>query len=257
MSDGRASRMVLAARSWGDPLAPVALLVHGAGDSMATWSQVGPWLADRGWNAIAVDLRGHGDSASPPSGSRVERSLSAFAGDVLETLRVLRSGPAHADVVIGYALGALVSLTCVAEHPWFARRLVLEGPLDAGRRGEEARAGIVAARCDPLTFARAYFADVADPPDEVRREIVAGIAAADAAFVAAVLEELEGEDLRGLAERSSHPALVLSAARDGHALHRVAFGAYAGAVASWLTSSCPPRRLTRSGGADRMHFSKP
>ncbi len=55
--------MLLAHRSWGAPAGPLALLVHGGTDASYTWAGVGSWLAERGWHAIAVDLRGHGESS--------------------------------------------------------------------------------------------------------------------------------------------------------------------------------------------------
>src|SRR5207245_1159080 len=59
----RAASMILNARSWGDG-GPLALLVHAAVDASTTWHEVGPSLAERGSDVLAVDLRGHGTSPS-------------------------------------------------------------------------------------------------------------------------------------------------------------------------------------------------
>lgn len=73
----------------------VALLIHGIMADHRTWRRVGPALAERGYRAIAVDLRGHGASG------RGEYSPEAFADDVVETL------PAGAELAIGHSLGGL------------------------------------------------------------------------------------------------------------------------------------------------------
>lgn len=73
----------------------IALLIHGIMADHRTWRRVGPALAERGYRAIAVDLRGHGASG------RGEYSPEAFADDVVETL------PAGAELAIGHSLGGL------------------------------------------------------------------------------------------------------------------------------------------------------
>jgi pimeloyl-ACP methyl ester carboxylesterase len=41
---------------------PVALLLHGYGESRSVWSALSERLLARGWAVLTVDLRGHGDS---------------------------------------------------------------------------------------------------------------------------------------------------------------------------------------------------
>ena len=48
--------------SWGDPGAPVVVLVHGAYDHGRMFDGLAPMVAALGYHAVAVDLRGHGDS---------------------------------------------------------------------------------------------------------------------------------------------------------------------------------------------------
>ncbi|MEV0125534.1 alpha/beta hydrolase [Streptomyces sp. NPDC050703] len=73
----------------------VALLVHGIMSDHRTWRRVGPALADKGYRAIGVDLRGHGASGRGAYGAEI------FADDLVETL------PVGAEVAIGHSLGAL------------------------------------------------------------------------------------------------------------------------------------------------------
>ena len=54
--------MRLALENWGEEDSPLAILVHGVTASSRTWWRVGPWFAENGWHAVAIDLRGHGAS---------------------------------------------------------------------------------------------------------------------------------------------------------------------------------------------------
>lgn len=54
----------LALTRWGDPQAPVVVLVHGYPDNRLKWGPVAAYLADR-YQVIAYDVRGAGDSFKP------------------------------------------------------------------------------------------------------------------------------------------------------------------------------------------------
>ena len=71
--------------------------------STRTWWRVGPWFAENGWRAVAVDLRGHG--ASPRM--QGDEGLDDLAADLHET--VLEE-PGTVDVLLGHSLGALVAM---------------------------------------------------------------------------------------------------------------------------------------------------
>ncbi|MFL6009683.1 MAG: alpha/beta hydrolase, partial [Rubrobacteraceae bacterium] len=119
------------------------MLVHGVTASTRTWWRVGPWFAENGWRAVAVDLRGHG--ASPRM--RGDESLGDLARDVHETVL---EGVGKVDVLLGHSLGALVALKLCESHSEPARRLVLEEPpgsrsTDFGEVAREALAGAVLA----------------------------------------------------------------------------------------------------------------
>jgi pimeloyl-ACP methyl ester carboxylesterase len=61
---------------WGEASAPPVLLVHGMRAHARWFTPVGPALATR-YRALAVDLRGHGESAhAPPYG------IAVYADDV-------------------------------------------------------------------------------------------------------------------------------------------------------------------------------
>jgi pimeloyl-ACP methyl ester carboxylesterase len=90
---------------------PVVLL-HGLGDTAATWSACTA-LLDR--PTVAFDLRGHG--ASPRPG---EYTVDAMVADVLAALD---DGPVD---LIGHSMGGRVASEVAARSPARVRRLVLE-----------------------------------------------------------------------------------------------------------------------------------
>ncbi len=85
--------MKLHTRQWGSG-EDVALLMHGITGNSTDWAEVGPALADRGYRAVAVDLRGHGESPRASSYEPAE-----LAQDVLETVL------ARPALAIGHSLG--------------------------------------------------------------------------------------------------------------------------------------------------------
>lgn len=107
--------------SWGDPASSkTALLVHGLGSSGALMWRLGTALADAGWHAVAVDLRGHGDAPRA-----LEYTVAAYARDLSAT-RPARGGAW--DAVIGHSLGGASSTAASASAPEWTKRLVLIDP---------------------------------------------------------------------------------------------------------------------------------
>jgi pimeloyl-ACP methyl ester carboxylesterase len=100
----------LAADSFGDPDAPAALMLHGGGQTRHAWHATATSLADAGWRAIAVDLRGHGESTHPRPAAY---ALDDFAVDV----RALIAQIPEPAVVIGASLGGISALLALTEPP--------------------------------------------------------------------------------------------------------------------------------------------
>ncbi|MBL7552345.1 alpha/beta fold hydrolase [Frankia sp. AgB1.9] len=95
------------------------LLIHGIGDSSATWLPVLPGLARR-HTVIAPDLLGHGLSDKP----RADYSVGGFACGMRDLLTVL--GIERATVV-GHSLGGGVAMQFAYQFPERCERLVLVG----------------------------------------------------------------------------------------------------------------------------------
>lgn len=107
--------------SWGHPSSSRrALLVHGLGSNGALMWRYGTALADAGWHAVAIDLRGHGTAPRA-----LDYTLEAYAAD----LAITRPAAEGAwDLVLAHSLGgATATLVAAADAEW-TRRLVLIDP---------------------------------------------------------------------------------------------------------------------------------
>ena len=95
------------------------LLLHGGGQTRHSWGGTADVLAERGWRAITMDLRGHGESEWAPGG---DYRLAAFAADVDTVLPQLGDRP----FLIGASLGGFTSMLLAGElHPGVTRGIVL------------------------------------------------------------------------------------------------------------------------------------
>lgn len=112
---------------------PPVLLVHGfSTDIELSWAGLGilDSLAAR-YQVIALDQRGHGASDKPHDPAAYG---THFVGDLVRLLDHLKIERAH---VIGYSMGALVTLNLVTRHPERVTSAVLGGsgwrPAELGR----------------------------------------------------------------------------------------------------------------------------
>lgn len=104
---------------------PALLLVHGIGDSSATWRTVLPALA-RNHLVIAPDLLGHGASAKP----RADYSVAAYANGMRDLLSVLGIDRV---TLVGHSLGGGIAMQFAYQFPERTDRLVLVASGGAGR----------------------------------------------------------------------------------------------------------------------------
>ncbi|HQT93435.1 MAG: hypothetical protein B7Z61_02305 [Acidobacteria bacterium 37-71-11] len=100
---------------------PVVLL-HGHSLDLRVWDEIVPALIAAGLRAIRYDQRGHGRSASPPSGYR----WGDHAADLAEVIVRVAGGPAH---VVGLSKGGGIALELAVRRPELVRTLALIGPL--------------------------------------------------------------------------------------------------------------------------------
>jgi pimeloyl-ACP methyl ester carboxylesterase len=103
----------------GDPQAPAVVFLHGGGQTRRSWGRAAAAVAERGWQAITVDLRGHGESDWSNEG---DYRVVSFAGDVEEVLRDLPPKP----VLVGASLGGFTAMLLAGElAPGIASAVVL------------------------------------------------------------------------------------------------------------------------------------
>jgi pimeloyl-ACP methyl ester carboxylesterase len=104
---------------------PPLLLIHGIGDSSATWRTVLPQLA-RKHTVIAPDLLGHGASAKP----RADYSAAAYANGMRDLLGVLGIDRV---TLVGHSLGGGVAMQFAYQFPEHTERMALVASGGAGR----------------------------------------------------------------------------------------------------------------------------
>jgi pimeloyl-ACP methyl ester carboxylesterase len=109
----------LRADEFGNLDGPPVLLLHGGGQTRHAWGSTARVLAARGWHALSIDLRGHGESEWPAD---ADYSLEAFADDIRAVAATLPEPP----VLVGASLGGSASILALGTAPELdARALVL------------------------------------------------------------------------------------------------------------------------------------
>jgi peroxiredoxin len=95
------------------------VFLHGGGQTRRSWGRAAAAVAQKGWQAITVDLRGHGESDWSDDG---DYRVVSFAGDIEEVLRAL---PPH-PVLVGASLGGITAMLLAGElAPGIAGAVVL------------------------------------------------------------------------------------------------------------------------------------
>jgi pimeloyl-ACP methyl ester carboxylesterase len=100
---------------------PPLLLVHGALTGSWLWTEVAAYLAERGWEAHAVNLRGHFTS---DVADLSDTTMRDYADDIGVALRQI-GRPA---VLIGWGIGALAALMHAERHPVLGLVLLAPSP---------------------------------------------------------------------------------------------------------------------------------
>lgn len=93
----------ITADQWGPAGGPPVLLLHGGGQSRHAWKNTGANLARHGFQVIAPDARGHGDSEWSPTG---QYDMHDFGRDVEKLLEQFDVLPA----VVGASMGGMSAL---------------------------------------------------------------------------------------------------------------------------------------------------
>ena len=92
----------------GDPAAPKVILMHGGGQSRSSWDRGLRMLGAAGYRAIALDMRGHGESDWAPDG---RYALEDWTDDLIRILRKMGEDGTHAQVaLVGASRGGQCAL---------------------------------------------------------------------------------------------------------------------------------------------------
>jgi len=99
---------------------PLVILLHGFPTFWWTWREQLVTLADAGFRAVAMDLRGYGGSDHTPHGY----DPLTLAADVAGVIRTLGEPEA---IVVGQGWGGLVAWTVASQYPELTTGLVIVG----------------------------------------------------------------------------------------------------------------------------------
>lgn len=94
----------LALEQWGDDTAQPVLLTHGLGQNRLSWRATAARLAESGFQALALDGRGHGQSEWNPESQPY--CMERFADDLQEIAQQQSPRP----VLVGASMGGLLGL---------------------------------------------------------------------------------------------------------------------------------------------------
>ena len=105
------------------------MLVHGYGGAKEDFTEWLDPLAERGWHAVAPDLRGHGESDKPDD--EAAYGFDVFAADVVGLAAALGW---EQFALLGHSMGGMIAQLVVLERPALVDALILmdttHGPVD-------------------------------------------------------------------------------------------------------------------------------
>lgn len=111
----------ISVKSWGAPELPGVVLVHGGAAHAGWWDHIAPFLARR-HRVVALDLSGHGDSAS-----REDYGFDVWSAEVLAV--VDESSFVRPPVLIGHSMGGWVCMAAGTDESRIAGVAVIDTPL--------------------------------------------------------------------------------------------------------------------------------
>lgn len=98
----------IVADAYGNPDHPPVLLLHGGGQTRHSWGDSAQLIAERGYYAIALDARGHGDSSWSTD---AEYGIEFLVEDLKAVIQKVGRNPA----LVGASMGGLTALLAQGE----------------------------------------------------------------------------------------------------------------------------------------------
>lgn len=102
-----------------DPAKPTVVFVHGVLNDHSVWILQSRYLANHGWNVLAIDLPGHGRSGGEPPAT-----VESAADTVLALLAAVGVEQA---ALVGHSFGSLIALEAASRAPAHVSHLVMVG----------------------------------------------------------------------------------------------------------------------------------
>lgn len=102
-----------------DAAKPSVVFIHGAANDHSVWTLKARYFAHHGFNALAVDLPGHGKSFG-----HARDTVAQYADWIVN---LLDNGAIPHAAITGHSMGSLIALNLAARHPTRVRELVLIG----------------------------------------------------------------------------------------------------------------------------------
>src|SRR4051812_7982643 len=104
---------------WGSPDKPPFILLHGIGRVAHSFDHIAPQFSSR-YHVIALDMRGHGDSAWSPEGAYLVEDYVKDLAAMVEQLNL------RGLTLLGNSTGGRVVQVYAGQHPDRMSRLVVE-----------------------------------------------------------------------------------------------------------------------------------
>ena len=121
--------LTFSAQAMGD--GPVVLCLHGFPDNARSFRHQLPVLAEAGYRAISLTLRGYEPGSIPADG---DYTMETIANDILAVIDSLAPGPVH---LVGHDWGAAVAYVAAAAAPERFKSLTVMAVPHAGRFARE------------------------------------------------------------------------------------------------------------------------
>ncbi|MBE7192980.1 alpha/beta fold hydrolase [Gordonia polyisoprenivorans] len=202
--DVRANGLRFHAVEVDEPIAdrPLVLLLHGFGEFWWSWRHQLTALTEAGHRAVAVDLRGYGDTDKPPRGY----DGWTLAGDTNGLVRAL----GHTDAtLVGHADGGLVCWATATLHPRAVSRIaVIASPHPRSLRHDVLLRGAQRTAFLP-NFLR----------NQLPRSAEARLTRRDGAFIARYFDQRAGSAWRGTDDYAQTISLNRSAIQIPYVAH--------------------------------------
>jgi pimeloyl-ACP methyl ester carboxylesterase len=103
---------------WGLADRPAMVLLHGFQSHAHTWNTFSAAMADT-YHVLALDQRGHGDTAWAPDGNYTSE---AFVRDIVDVMDALQAAPA---IVVGHSMGGRHAAMVAAAYPDKVAKVVI------------------------------------------------------------------------------------------------------------------------------------